>query len=255
VDGRSRGATMIEIRRAAGRAVTHQDGITTWHSFSSGAHYDPGNLAFGSLIACDEHLLEPGAGFERHAHRGVELVSWVLGGVLEHEGWTGLQREDCTGLQREDGTVPQHEDCRPRRHRIAAGTVQHQSAGSGIEHVERNGSAVARLRFLQMSVLGDTAAPRYGLHDMSHALRIGATDFSLLRLAGTHVVAAAPFVHAQVVSGQAEVNDSGRLHPADGVRVTGQALTLRGAAEVLVWSMPGRRSIPGRRRIPGRADG
>lgn len=220
MDGRPCGATatatVIEIRRAADRSVTHQPGITTWHSFSAGAHYDPANIGFGSLIASDEHLLEPGAGFQRHAHRGVELVSWVLDGVLRHE--------DCPG----------------RAERVGAGTIQHQSAGSGILHVERNASAIAPLRFLQMSLLGGTAEPTYALHHVPRALRIGAADLSVLRLAGACVLPAAPFVYVQVVSGHAQVDEGGLLRPADAVRVTAQPLTLRGAAELLVWRMPER---------------
>ena len=80
---------MIDIRPTAVRFETVQPGITTRHCFSSGAHYDPAHIAFGPLIALDEHALAPGAGFGRHAHRGVEILSWVLSGTLHHEDTAG----------------------------------------------------------------------------------------------------------------------------------------------------------------------
>ena len=74
------------IVRAADRFHVAHDGIETWHCFSAGAHYDPDNVAYGPMIGCDEHLVGPGAGFDWHPHRGVEIVSWVLSGVLRHQG-------------------------------------------------------------------------------------------------------------------------------------------------------------------------
>ena len=37
---------MIEYRPGEDRFVTRAEGRTTWHSFSFGAHYDPGNVGF-----------------------------------------------------------------------------------------------------------------------------------------------------------------------------------------------------------------
>jgi redox-sensitive bicupin YhaK (pirin superfamily) len=68
----------VEVRRAADRFVTRSAGISTWHCFSFGNHYDPAHVAHGPVVAHDEHLLEPGAGFPPHPHRDLEIVSWVL---------------------------------------------------------------------------------------------------------------------------------------------------------------------------------
>ena len=38
-------------------------GIETLHAFSFSQHYDPDNVRFGLLLACNEERLVPGAGF------------------------------------------------------------------------------------------------------------------------------------------------------------------------------------------------
>jgi hypothetical protein len=121
---------------AADRFETVADGISTRHCFSAGAHYDPDRVGFGRLAGLDEHVLEPGAGFDWHAHRGVEILSWVLDGVLRHED--------------DSGTVLE----------VGPGGLLHQSAGAGIRHRETNASGTASLRFVQLTVLGETGAAR-----------------------------------------------------------------------------------------------
>ena len=45
VDGRA----WVELRRSADRAVTTSPGLLSRHSFSYGAHYDPGDVASNSV--------------------------------------------------------------------------------------------------------------------------------------------------------------------------------------------------------------
>lgn len=192
---------MIEIRRAGDRTVTYGEGITTRHGFSSGAHYDPGNVSFGRLIAHDLHVLAPGAGFDPHRHRGVEIVSWVLAGTLLHDGTNAV------------------------RH----GTVQHLSAGDGVEHSERNGGT-DELRFVQMTLLGDTGKSAY---------RTGAVDVpgaTFRVLSGAAKLDAAPFVHVYVARGTARVAGLD-LATGDEARITDQPVDIAGPGEVLSWAM------------------
>ena len=113
----------MDLRRAADRAVTRADGVELRHALSSGNHYDPANTAYGPLVAHDEIVLAPGAGFEAHRHRDLEVVTVVLDGELEH---------------RDDLGPPAL---------LGPGTVQVLSAGSGVEHAERATGQGAR--FLQ----------------------------------------------------------------------------------------------------------
>lgn len=122
------GRPRVDLRRTAERyRSAPADGIETRHAFSFAGHYDPKNTHFGALLACNEELLAPGAGFEPHRHRDVEILTWVLEGALAHRDGDGHA-----------GVV------RP-------GMVQHLSAGSGVTHTERNvGGADVPVRFIQM---------------------------------------------------------------------------------------------------------
>jgi quercetin 2,3-dioxygenase len=204
---------VIELRRGADRAVSSAMGVTTRHSFSSGSHYDASNTRFGTLVAHDEHVLEPGAAFELHPHRGIEIVTWVLRGTLLHEDSTG------------------------RHNTIRHGMVQHVSAGHGIEHAERNGG-VDELRFIQMWLLGEQTAPAYGV-TTSSIVRVGNANLHVVRLDGdVAILPRAPFVHVYVARGEAELAESGALREGDAARITGnEGHAVSGDAELLIWEM------------------
>ncbi len=115
---------------ATDRFVTETAGYTTWHCFSSGAHYDPQRVSWGPVVALDEHLVAPGGGFDWHPHRGVHIASWVLEGTLRHEGSGGPSRL------------------------VRPGELFTQSTGDGIRHRETNASDSVPLRMVQLVVLG-----------------------------------------------------------------------------------------------------
>jgi len=121
----------IEIRRADERFRTDHDGITTFHSFSYGRHYDPDNIGFGPVIAINEELVPPGGGYDLHFHSDVEIVTWVVEGALAHEDTTGAE-----GI-------------------IEPGALNWLDAGDGVRHAERNASDAEPLRFLQVMLRSD----------------------------------------------------------------------------------------------------
>lgn len=218
---------MIQLRRARGRyrGGDVQAGIETLHAFSFGGFYDPENVRFGPLVACNEERLAPGAGFAEHPHRDMEIVTWVLDGELTHEDSAGRT-----------GTV------RP-------GDVALLSAGTGIRHVERNGGP-APLAFLQMWLMpaapgGD---PSYevvrGIADGTPlAVERAASVLHVRRLRAGERTALpdAPWVYVHVVRGAVRVGgESPAAEPGDAVRIAGCEgldLTAEGAAAVLVWEM------------------
>jgi hypothetical protein len=116
----------IVVRRAEDRFRTDQDGITTFHSFSYGVHYDPDNLGFGPIVALNDENIPPGGGYDAHRHADVTIYTLVLDGALAHEDSAG------------------------RRFVLTAGKLESVSAGAGIEHSERNASDTEPLRFLQL---------------------------------------------------------------------------------------------------------
>jgi redox-sensitive bicupin YhaK (pirin superfamily) len=207
MDGRPRGAAVIRVLRAADRFETAQPGILTRHCFSAGAHYDPDNTRFGPLIGFDEHVVAPGAGFARHAHRGVDIVSWVLDGALRHQDGSGTERT------------------------VRPGLAQLQATGDGIEHTELNASATEPLRFLQMTVLAGVGPPRYALAEPPVAAAAGTLR---IHRAGT-VSVEAPLVHVYVVTGGFDVGDQ-QLHAGDSARAD-EPVTLDGTGELVVWEL------------------
>jgi quercetin 2,3-dioxygenase len=145
--------TTVDVRRGTDRAVTTAPGIETRHAFSFGHHHEPGNTHHGLLLAHNEDRIAPGAGYDTHAHRDTEIVTWVLGGALAHAdsaGYAGALRP---------------------------GSVQRVSAGRGIEHSERHAADrdAPELHLLQMWLLPDTpgAAPDHEQRDLSAALASG----------------------------------------------------------------------------------
>lgn len=115
----------LEVRRDESRFCSERDGITTLHSFSHGIHYDAANMGFGPIIAINDERVEPGRGYETHHHADVEILTWVLDGVLAHEDSAGA------------------------RGAILPGTLHWLSAGDGVQHAEHNASADEPLHFIQ----------------------------------------------------------------------------------------------------------
>lgn len=212
-------------------------GIDTRHAFSFSGFYDPDNVGFGQLVACNEERLAPGAGFPEHPHRDVEIVTWVVEGELEHVDSTG------------------------RSSRVRAGDVQRMGAGRGVRHVERNAGS-GPLCFVQMwlvpgvrgggpgDVPGEGYEPEY---EVVHGIADG-TPFAVPRTeAVMHVrrlregertaVPDAAWVYVHVVRGAVLIGPAPgeRLAAGDAARVTdARDLEARGAggpAELLMWEM------------------
>jgi redox-sensitive bicupin YhaK (pirin superfamily) len=218
---------MPEVRRAAERFRTEGDGVSTWHSFSYGAHYDPDNTGFGPLIAINTERVEPGHGYDPHHHADVEIVTWVLQGALQHEDSTG-----------------HHGVIRP-------GTAQRLSAGTGVQHSERNASADDALVFVQMMLTSEhEAEPEYAQVDVDppageltptvgvHA----AAELFVVRLTAgqTVTVPAARRSLAHVMVGTVVI-DGTTLTSGDEARLTDEhAYDLSAAGnggDVLVWQL------------------
>jgi quercetin 2,3-dioxygenase len=228
------------VRRASERFVIRREGLELRHSFSFGEHYDPDNVSFGLLLASNEMLLEPGAGFDLHEHRDLEIVTWVVSGLLEHRDSAGHVAV------------------------IGPGMAQRLSAGSGILHTER-ASAASPAHVVQMWVAPEESGldPSYeqrsfaadlepgGLvaiasGDARHeaALRIhqsGAVLYAARLAPGASVeLPAAAQLHMFITHGTVHLPGLGTLDTADAVRMTdpsARQLESADEAEFLVWAM------------------
>ena len=133
---------MITLRPSAQRGHVQFDWLNSRHSFSFGSYYDPRFMGFGHLRVINEDVIDAGMGFGTHGHRNMEIITYVLDGVLAHKDSTGGQGE------------------------IKPDEVQVMSAGRGIHHSEMNGSATADVHLLQIWLL-----PREGNTQPGYAQR------------------------------------------------------------------------------------
>ncbi|MFF1381486.1 pirin family protein [Streptomyces sp. NPDC058308] len=216
---------MIDVRRSGDRYRGGETaaGIESRHAFSFGPHYDPDNLRFGAVLACNEERLAPGAGFDEHPHSHTEIVTWVVEGELTHRDSTG------------------HESL------VRPGDVQHLSAAGGVRHIERN-DGPAPLVFVQMwlAPLTPGGDPSYevvhGIADSTPYAVPGAGALLHVRrpAAGERLgLPDAPFVFVHVVRGELALAED-RLGPGDSARISGEAgleAVAPDAAEVLIWEM------------------
>ncbi|MFF4485371.1 pirin family protein [Streptomyces sp. NPDC001544] len=215
----------MDVRRAAERyrGGDPEAGIDSRHAFSFGPHYDPDNLRFGAVIACNEERLAPGAGFDEHPHSHTEIVTWVVEGELTHRDSTG------------------HETV------VRPGDVQRLSSASGVRHMERNAGA-GPLTFVQMwlAPLRPGGTPSYeivrGIADSTpYAVPEAGALLHVRRLAAGErtPVPDGGYVYVHVVRGDVRLERE-RLGPGDAARISDakdmEAVGVTGA-EVLMWEM------------------
>jgi redox-sensitive bicupin YhaK (pirin superfamily) len=232
---------MIKIRRSTERGQADHGWLKAKHSFSFGDYHDPQQMGFSALRVINEDRIAGGAGFPTHAHRDMEIITYIVDGVLEHKDSMGNTAT------------------------ISPGEVQRMSAGTGVRHSEYNHLADKKTHLLQIWILPDKAnyPASYEQKNFAPALEKGE-----LTLVASHngregsvsmnqdvemYVAKSPtagekiintdetrFYWVQVIKGNVKVNDDTLLE-GDGLSaslLTRMHLQWKAGSEFLVFDLP-----------------
>jgi len=231
---------MLTLRPDEARGHFDHGWLDTRHTFSFADYHDPRHMGFRQLRVINEDRVKPGRGFGTHAHRDMEIVTYVLDGALEHKDSMG------------NGSI------------IRPGDVQRMTAGTGVTHSEYNPSPTDPVHLLQIWILPEREALEPGYEqrtfpaaerrkrlrlvasrdgrDGSVTIHQDADILAALLDAGDEVShALRPGRHAwvQVARGSVDVNGTA-LAAGDGAALSNEArVTLRAdePSEVLVFDL------------------
>ncbi|MEY3313588.1 MAG: hypothetical protein RLZZ578_1108 [Bacteroidota bacterium] len=136
----------MQIHKSETRGHANHGWLDTHHTFSFGMYHDSSRMHFGMLRVLNDDIVIGGAGFGKHGHDNMEIISIPLKGSLAHTDSTGNE-----GI-------------------ISTSDVQIMSAGTGIMHAEYNASESELVNFLQLWIFPKerNIEPRYDQMRFDH---------------------------------------------------------------------------------------
>lgn len=229
---------MFDIRYGNQRGKANFGWLQSRHTFSFASYYDPTQMGFSALRVINDDTVAPGAGFDTHGHKDMEILSLVLSGSIAHKDSAGNTEV------------------------LPAGEYQLMSAGKGIYHSEFNASTTEPLKFLQIWIQPNQfgGAPGYqqkafaqqqGLtlilspdgRDGSLTLKQDAALYQLILDAKAEQqfsIAADRKVYIHLVSGELLVSGHA-IQAGDGIKISNQALLQlqsQTGAKALIFDLP-----------------
>jgi redox-sensitive bicupin YhaK (pirin superfamily) len=127
------------LHKANSRGHANHGWLDSYHSFSFADYHDSERMHFGALRVLNDDTVAGGMGFGAHPHSNMEIISIPTAGELEHQDNMGHKQV------------------------IRVGDVQVMSAGTGIQHAEKNKNKDKEVRFFQIWIFPDkkNVDPRY----------------------------------------------------------------------------------------------
>lgn len=122
---------MLTFRKSQERGHFKNEWLDSHHTFSFGEYYDPKNMQYRDLRVINHDIIAASSGFPTHSHRDMEIVTFVISGVLEHKDSMGNKEQ------------------------IRPGEVQVMTAGTGVSHSEYNPDTHTPTEILQIWILPD----------------------------------------------------------------------------------------------------
>ena len=123
---------MLNFRRSGDRGKADHGWLKSRFTFSFADYYDRDQMGFRALRVINDDHIAAGQGFGPHAHRDMEILTYVLEGKVLHRDSTG------------------------NRYILGPNEIQTMSAGSGIVHSEFNASETEELHLFQIWIFPDT---------------------------------------------------------------------------------------------------
>jgi redox-sensitive bicupin YhaK (pirin superfamily) len=232
----------MQIHKSETRGHANHGWLDTHHTFSFGMYHDSSRMHFGMLRVLNDDIVIGGAGFGKHGHDNMEIISIPLKGSLAHTDSTGNE-----GI-------------------ISTSDVQIMSAGTGIMHAEYNASESELVNFLQLWIFPKerNIEPRYDQMRFDHdklknqlcpivsnnpsieALRINQDaslylgEFDESKIVKHHMASTKHGVYVFVIEGMVTISGQ-ELHRRDGMGIQNEEFVLMDIAsnsKILLIEVP-----------------